>query len=553
MGRLQEMDSKRDLHVIVESLPRYLQTKWQSKVFKFLEEFDTYPGIIQFEAFLSCAASQASDPVFGHISKQTSKPFISKDKPKKSSIFFANDCSKPVPTSRPAIMTNSSVPAKKQPVIPDCTLCDEQHFFSNCKKFINLSQADRFNTCKKAGYCFNCFKPHHRGPDCRNSARCNIQINNQTCRKKHSPLLHQHFVRPDSIVAATTSKASCKTALPVVKVQVEAAGHSITTLALLDSGSTKSFCSTNLLEKLHTTGQRKSLSVTTLSNNSLSEVTEVGLYIRSTQEPSLNPIYLDSVYAIPNFPSMRDSIITPEDISSYQHLNSLELPDTKNEDVNLLIGQDHAVAMFPLEVRKSTDKEPFAIKTPLGWVLYGAPQSGQAISAFSNNIQAGDPLLDIIQRQFTMDNYGTTFDKPQLSIEDQRALDIWHASATLINGHYNLDIPLRHSPPNFPDNKAKALKQLKWIRKKLMADKDLHNQHTSEMNKLFQNGYAEQVSPDAPAGSVWYIPHHNVVNPKKPDKTRIVFNCASTFADSCLNEATLRGPDFTNSLIGVLS
>lgn len=51
---------------------------------------------------------------------------------------------------------------------------------------------------------------------------------------------------------------------------------------------------------------------------------------------------------------------------------------------------------------------------------------------------------------------------------------------------------------------------------------------------------------------LWYLPHHLVFNPKKPGKTRVVFNCTSKFGGMSLNNQLLSGPDVTNSIVGVL-
>ena len=51
---------------------------------------------------------------------------------------------------------------------------------------------------------------------------------------------------------------------------------------------------------------------------------------------------------------------------------------------------------------------------------------------------------------------------------------------------------------------------------------------------------------------VWYLPHHHVLHPAKPDKTRVVFDCAAKYANASLNDLLLQGPDFNNSLVGVL-
>ena len=53
-------------------------------------------------------------------------------------------------------------------------------------------------------------------------------------------------------------------------------------------------------------------------------------------------------------------------------------------------------------------------------------------------------------------------------------------------------------------------------------------------------------------GQTWYPPHHNVVNENKREKLRVVFNFAAAFGGTSLIKEVLRGPDFTNNLVGVL-
>ena len=50
----------------------------------------------------------------------------------------------------------------------------------------------------------------------------------------------------------------------------------------------------------------------------------------------------------------------------------------------------------------------------------------------------------------------------------------------------------------------------------------------------------------------WYIPHHPVFNPKKPEKLRVVFDCAASYQNTSLNKQLLQGPNTVNSLVGVL-
>ena len=57
-------------------------------------------------------------------------------------------------------------------------------------------------------------------------------------------------------------------------------------------------------------------------------------------------------------------------MSKYEHMKGLPLVQG-GRAVELLIGQDNAEAMIPLEVRKGKLADPFAVKTILGWTMNG--------------------------------------------------------------------------------------------------------------------------------------------------------------------------------------
>ena len=68
------------------------------------------------------------------------------------------------------------------------------------------------------------------------------------------------------------------------------------------------------------------------------------------------------------------------------------------------------------------------------------------------------------------------------------------------------------------------------------------------MQMMLEEGHAEK----APEWykRVWYVPHHGVYHPKKPEKLRVVFDCSADFQGHSLNHHLLQGPDLTNSLVG---
>ena len=83
----------------------------------------------------------------------------------------------------------------------------------------------------------------------------------------------------------------------------------------------------------------------------------------------------------------------------------------------------------------------------------------------------------------------------------------------------------------------------------------LKKRYSEFIEDLVKRGYARRVPnniPDTEDGKVWYLPHHNVVHPKKSDKVRVVFDCAVKYHGVSLNDNVLQGPDLANNLNGVL-
>jgi len=65
MSKLEEIDTHRSMVKIVERLPQSLQSRWRKFVVKTLEATGRYPSIVKLTHFVSEAAREATDPVFG--------------------------------------------------------------------------------------------------------------------------------------------------------------------------------------------------------------------------------------------------------------------------------------------------------------------------------------------------------------------------------------------------------------------------------------------------------------------------------------------------------
>ena len=72
---------------------------------------------------------------------------------------------------------------------------------------------------------------------------------------------------------------------------------------------------------------------------------------------------------------------------------------------------------------------------------------------------------------------------------------------------------------------------------------------------MLDKNYAELVHDNYQTTSkmVWYIPHHSVINPHKPDKLRVVFDCSAEYKGISLNKFLMQGPHLMNDLVAILS
>ena len=73
------------------------------------------------------------------------------------------------------------------------------------------------------------------------------------------------------------------------------------------------------------------------------------------------------------------------------------------------------------------------------------------------------------------------------------------------------------------------------------------------MDTIIDHGDAEEVPTDVlHNNNIWYIPHHGVYHPRKPEKNRVVFDCSMTYKGYSLNKSLLQGPDMMNNIVGIL-
>lgn len=137
------------------------------------------------------------------------------------------------------------------------------------------------------------------------------------------------------------------------------------------------------------------------------------------------------------------------------------------------------------------------------------------------------------------------------SFEDRAWMTMVENSIHLVNGHYEIALPFRIPRPSMPNNREQAMKRAQHLKRKLQHNPEFRRDYVNQMNDMQNKGYMEEAT-ESKFGLEFFLPHHGIDHPKKPDKMRIVFDCSAKFMNKSLNTELMTGPDLTNSLLGVL-
>lgn len=169
-----------------------------------------------------------------------------------------------------------------------------------------------------------------------------------------------------------------KTALPIVEVNVRAVDKRETediqwrTLALLDTGSDRSYCTQNLASKLQLEGVPTTVDINTLGHETHTTVMQTNVKVQGVRNQNCKAVILNNVLVVLELPKVLMShLAQEEDVNKWRHLRELGSTARHTDEVSLLIGLDNPLAMCPLEVRRASDGEPFPVRTNLGWTING--------------------------------------------------------------------------------------------------------------------------------------------------------------------------------------
>ncbi|XP_053692049.1 uncharacterized protein LOC128740530 [Sabethes cyaneus] len=453
----------------------------------------------------------------------------------------------------------------------DCFACKGTcPSLAKCKRFTELSYDSKWAVIREAKLCRKCLRKHNG--TCRQQNKCGIN----GCIYLHHPLLHSEKTdasrRFSQAEAATGTSCNVHQAqtndvlFRIVPVVLYGPSKMVETYAFIDDGSELTLMEHSLAQELGLQGSQKTLCLkwTGGASRMENESLKVDMAISSVRNTS-QKYQLADVRTIQELRLRPQTLVASELQNRYKHLAGIPFDSYTEVSPRILIGLDNAQLGHAFKSREGKPSEPIAVKSRLGWIVYGNCSSNQhlgshvsyhAVQVCECNEGSDESLHAAMKSYFTLDSMGISKpDKPLLSVEDQRAMEILEAVTTRKGGRFETGLLFKYEAVRLPDSKAMARKRWECLERRMEKDEVLTSALRAKMVEYVQKGYVRKLTEaelKIRRPREWYLPVFPVYNPNKPGKLRLVWDAAATVQGISLNSVLLKGPDQLVSLLSVL-
>ena len=580
---LKELESYSTIRELAARLPTHYSNKWRENAKKVEARYGEYT-FANFVEFTQESSLDANHPVFSHDALTPTRKELEKERNHSADKAKWNSERKEKKRGRGTTHFNLSDESSRED--PEkasfCPLCKGRHSLVTCKNFLEKTVKERQDLCMSKGLCFSCLGPRHTARQCKRKTLCEL------CKKPHATVLHRllpeqkNEEKAKETVKATNNCVSCSDTttsmiLPVLIHHKDDPDRRVKVYAVLDDQSDTCFITDDIAKSLGVTGPAVKLELGTMHAVENIDTQKIEGLVVSRFDGQVD-IPLPKAYTRNLIPGLRGQIPRPETARKYEHLKTIadEIPPYDEQlSIGLLIGNNCARALKPRSVVPGKSNDPYAIRTILGWGVVGAKGHGNrtdgtgeraecyctATKEVGNEQSTGlfVPLQSCkeilaplsIKRMFEQDFAETQDLNLTMSQEDLKFMNITVGGIHKAdNGHYEIPLPLRDESVRLPCNRKLAEARLKQLKRRLENDPKYKQDYVTFMEKMIADGHAEKAPNQYERA--WYISHHGVYHPKKPEKLRVVFDCSAEFQGHSLNRHLLQGPDLTNTLIGVL-
>ncbi|XP_055923993.1 uncharacterized protein LOC129954238 [Eupeodes corollae] len=446
-----------------------------------------------------------------------------------------------------------------------CVVCKGNcRLVEQCSTFKALALKEKWNVVNRNFLCRTCLVNHNRRR-CISEKTCGVN----GCTYKHHHLLHKYT---ESAAPHEDQKCNAHAAkenpilfkiLPVTLYNNENQVH---TYAFLDDGSSVSLIESKIAEELGLDGEKNPLCLNWTSGIQRSEEDSkvVNLQISGYKSTKIFPLL--QVRTIDSLELPFQTMDFDDIQKRFKYLQGIPARSYHDIQPRILIGLDHCNLVNYQKIRESNVDEPVAVKTRLGWAVFGPHRNNkngkvihiEHISCFICDCQVkiDERLNELVKEYFQIENIGSVQNKSLMNSNDKKAQAILDGSTINKGKRYAVGLLWKDENTILPNNRSLAERRLICLEKQLKRNPLLEDKLNKQIAYYVEKGYSRKITKnellDTSLSRIWYLPIFPVVNPNKPGKIRLVWDAAATYSGISLNSKLLTGPDTLPALSDVL-
>ena len=268
------------------------------------------------------------------------------------------------------------------------------------------------------------------------------------------------------------------------------------THALLDSGSTNSFITSDAVTSLGLSSKTVIYKHSTVDTPCMTTSTKVVSFILYSLDGSKS-LTMSNVFVVEEVPYTYSPC---RDLSIYPHLSDIPIsPVHPPAKVDILIGQDNSEALVPLQVLKGNPGDPFSVLTKFGWTLNSVVSGTSSPDCVSNFVHTSiDAKVEVLS-DIADDHVDST--PKSLSVStDHKVLDICHGESIVFDSH--VDVPISREVSHVDNSSLTPAGKISN-----MSDCD------DDVKTIISKGLAEDIPVDEVKNHdpmTCYVPYHPV-------------------------------------------
>ncbi|XP_058456758.1 uncharacterized protein LOC131434131 [Malaya genurostris] len=446
-------------------------------------------------------------------------------------------------------------PERMKERIP-CRICGGlNHRIRNCDKFRKLSLVERWEAVRKWQLCQLCLN-EHRAANCKLSFRCDIE----GCKDRHNPLLHAVRSSTSSNCNIHSSQPKSSVIFRMIPVTLYCGKFAVDTIAFRDEGSSYTLVEKELVCRLGINGATQPLRVTWTAGVSRLEKYSQCVNFRISAKGSAQRFLIKGAHTVESLKLPTHSLPLSEIVKQYDHLRGLPIADIRSATPRILIGLKDIHLYAPIESKIGRPEEPIAVRSKLGWTIYGPMEavttSSGIVGYHTCSTVTNQELHDLLKSYYTLEESGISVALLPEPEEDRRAKDILKKTTKRISDCFETYLLWKEDNPEFLDSYLMAVKRLKCLENRLRKNPELYNKVRTTIADYLAKEYAHKATSSELAAfdsnKVWHVPLNFVYNPKK-EKFRLVWDARAEVRGFSLNSKLLKGPDMLTALPAVIS